>query len=274
MALERINGLQVDHVPAEGPKILFVHGASAGSWNWETFLHFFAAEGYDCYALNLRGHAPNPPLADLGQVSMTDYAEDVRGVLRELGGDVVLIGHSMGGGIAQLVAQDTPLRAAVFASSAPVAGVKFQNPPFNVWFLLHIFKSLPAMVRKKPLKPGFKVSKTAVFNRVEPERQRELFEKMVPESAVAGVEVLKGEVSADLSAVNFPLLVISGTDDQTSVIAMEREIAQQHRADLIELPGHGHMFMLEPGWEQTARKLLEWLRSKGIEARAPAAEQA
>ncbi|WP_193222332.1 alpha/beta fold hydrolase [Alkalilimnicola sp. S0819] len=266
MALEqkKINGLLVDHAPGDGQKLLFVHGASAGSWNWETFLHHFAGLGYDCYAMNLRGHPPNPELDNLGALSLNDYAADVRGVIAELGGEPVLIGHSMGGAIAQMVATDTPLKALVMASSAPVAGVKFQNPPFNIWFLLHIFKSLPAMIRKKPLKPGFKVSKSAVLNRVEAERQRAVFDKMVPESAVAGVEVLKGEVSADLTGSSIPRLVISGTDDHTSVIAMEREIAQQQGADLIELQGHGHMFMLEPGWEQCAEKLHEWFRAKGI----------
>lgn len=267
MALETktINGLKVDHAAGEGPKILFVHGASAGSWNWENFLQQFSAAGYDSYAMNLRGHHPNPELPELGKVVMADYVEDVRSVLQELGEDVVLVGHSMGGGVAQMVGQDAGLKALVLASSAPVAGVKFEQPSMNIWFFLHILKSIPAMIRKKALKPGWKVMRSAVLNKVPEDQQRALFEKFVPESGAVGVEVLKGSVSADLQRAQFPILVISGTDDQTSLITMEREIAKQHKADMIELQGHGHMFMLEPGWQQCGEQLMGWLKSKGIE---------
>lgn len=266
MALEKktINGLNVVHAPAQGQKILFVHGASAGAWNWENFLQQFSAAGYDAYAMDLRGHGDNPPLPELGKAVMADYVADVRGVMKEIGEDVVLVGHSMGGGVVQVVAETAPLKALVLASSAPVAGVKFQNPPFNVWFLLHIIKSIPAMVGKKALKPGWKVMRSAVLNRVPEAQQRAMFERFGPESGAVGVEVLKGSISADLARVQFPILVISGTDDQTSLIAMEREIAAQHKADLIELPNHGHMFMLEPGWEACGQKLLDWLRGKGV----------
>ena len=260
----KINGLYVDHVAGEGAKILFIHGSSGGSWYWEHFMHRFAEAGYDCYAVNLRGHHPNPELPELGKVTMAEYVDDVRGVLSELGGDVVLVGHSMGGAIAQMLAAEKPLKAAIFASSAPVSGVKFQNPPFNIWFLLHILRSLPAMARKKALKPGFKVNRAAVLNKVEPERQRELSDRMVPESATVGIEVLKGTIEADLSGVGFPMLTCGGTEDHTTVLAMEKDIAALQKTDFIEFPGHGHMFMLEPGWEECADRVIEWLRSKSV----------
>lgn len=260
-----IGGLKVDHAPGGGSKILFVHGSGAGAWNWENFLRQFSAAGYDCYAMSLRGHKPNPPLPELGKVVMADYVEDVRGVLREIGGEVVLVGHSMGGGIAQMVAAQEPVKALVMASSAPVAGVKFKNPPANIWFILHILRTIPAMVRKKPIPLGWRVMRSAVLNRIPEDQQRAVFERFQPESGAVGMEVLKGTISADLANASFPKLVISGTDDQTSLIEMEREIAAQQKADLIELKDHGHMFMLEPGWEACGQKLIDWLRGKGIQ---------
>jgi pimeloyl-ACP methyl ester carboxylesterase len=270
MALERktINGLVVDHAPGTGPKVLFVHGSGAGAWNWENFMQQFSAAGYDCYAMNLRGHAPNPQLPELGAVVMADYVQDVRGVLREIGEDIILVGHSMGGAIAQMVAQDVPVRALVLASSAPVAGVKFQNPSFNVWFLLHIIRTIPAMVRKKPIPLGWKVMRSAVLNKIPEDQQRAAFEKFVPESGAVGMEVLKGTISADLTQAKFPILVVSGNEDNTSLIAMEREIAAQQKADLIELDGHGHMFMIEPGWQECGKKIMNWIESKGVRAAA------
>lgn len=258
----QMGGLTVAHAAGEGPKMVFVHGASAGSWNWETFLDWFSGKGYDCYAVNLRGHAPNPALDDLGTVTTLDYVADVNALLDELGEPVILVGHSMGGVVAQVVAAKRQVKALVLASTGPVSGVKFKHPPFNIWFVLHVIKSIPAMIRKKALKPGRKVLLKSVLNRMDPAGQAKYLPLFVPESGAVGVEVLKGEVAGDVSHADIPKLVISGDQDKTSVIEMQREIAEQQRADLIELPGHGHMFMIEPGWEDCAERLYKWLREK------------
>ncbi|MFV8836011.1 alpha/beta hydrolase [Aquisalimonas sp. APHAB1-3] len=254
-----INGLAVDHAGEHGPRILFVHGSSGGSWYWHPFMGYFAERGYQCDALNLRGHGPNPTLPDLGRISLQDYVDEVRGVIDELG-EVILVGHSMGGAIAQVLAQEMPLKAAVFAASAPVAGVKFRNPPMNLWFALHGLKSIPAMLRKKPIKPGFRVASKSVFNQCDPEQHRELWQRLTPESARVAVEVLKGEIAADLSRVTCPLLTVVGTEDGTTVPEMAREIADYHGTEYLEFPGHGHMFMIEPGWEACASQLDAWFR--------------
>ena len=253
------HGLAMERAGEGGPKILFVHGSSGGSWYWHSFMEYFAARGYECHAINLRGHGPNPNLPDLGRVSLHDYVEDVRGVVRELG-QVTLVGHSMGGAIAQVLAQDTPLQALILASTAPVAGVKFRNPPMNLWFALHGLKSIPALLRKKAIKPGYRVAASSVFNCVEPERQRELWQQLSPESAKVAVEVLKGQVEADLSAVTIPMLTLVGSQDGTTVPEMVREIADFHGTEFMELPDHGHMFMIEPGWQQCAGKIEQWLQ--------------
>ena len=255
---ETINGLVVERAGDSGPAILFVHGSSGGSWYWHGFMSYFAERGFRSYAVNLRGHGPNPPLPDLGKLSLRDYVEDVRGVVDALG-EVILVGHSMGGAIAQVIAQDMPLKAAVFASSAPVAGVKFQNPPMNLWFALHGIKSIPAMLRKKSIKPGYRVAASSLFNCFEKERRRELWQKLQPESATVAVEVLRGTVDADLSQVRFPMLCMVGTEDRTTIPAMVKEIAEYHGAAYQELPEHGHMFMIEPGWEACAQVLERWL---------------
>ena len=42
--------------PTPRPPLLFVHGSYHGAWCWrERFLPYFAAAGWDCYAVSLRG---------------------------------------------------------------------------------------------------------------------------------------------------------------------------------------------------------------------------
>ena len=123
---ERIGDLVLDHAPARGSlrpyPLLLVHGMNGGSWYLENYLKAAAAEGWDAWAVNLRGHWGSRPVLDLGRVSVLDYVEDVRDCLRALGPSAVL-GHSMGGLIAQKIAEEGAVTAAVFLTSAPPRGI-------------------------------------------------------------------------------------------------------------------------------------------------------
>lgn len=265
-----VNGLSVEHCPGPGPALLCVHGSHAGAWCWRNFLSFFAARGYDAYALSLRGHAPNPMLAELGRVSLSDYADDVLGVTRALGLSPVLIGHSLGGAVCQLVAARQPPRALVLAASAPLTGVRFRRPalgPRGGWFLL---KSLPAMLRGRPLPPDRYLNVRVVLDKLPPTEREALYRRLGPESSQALLELMRGAHRVDLSEAGFPRLVISGSDDAVLVMPMQRELAASLGADLIELPGHGHAFMMEPGWEHCAERLAGWLAAQPLATAARA----
>ena len=90
-----------------------IHGAFCGGWAFEGYAAFFAAQGYRVITPTLRHHegrqfegarglrAPR----ELGTTSMLDYADDIEALVRDLDMPPVLIGHSMGGLVAQMVAQ-------------------------------------------------------------------------------------------------------------------------------------------------------------------------
>jgi pimeloyl-ACP methyl ester carboxylesterase len=257
-----MNGLAVARQAADGPPLVMVHGASAGAWCWERWMPRFG--GFDCYALNLRGHPPSPPEPDLGRVRLADYVADVESVIATLDRPPVLMGHSMGGAIAQLVAARCAVAALVLVGPAPLGGVKYHTAGFNIWVTLHGLKSIPAVVRRKPLKPGYRVMRAAVMNRIEPERRRALYQRFVPESATVGVEILRGTATADLSAVDIPKLVMGGTEDRTSPLDMGREIAAAQGAAFVALPDHAHLPMLEPGEDRVAEQILHWLHGQGV----------
>lgn len=130
----RGRGVEVrDVVPAGGPVIrcllsgdpgapvlVLLHGLGEGSASWDDVAPGFA-ERFGVVALDLRGHgASGWP----GEYSYELMRDDVVGVLDALGlGEVVLVGHSMGGAVAHLVTQTRPDRvAALVLEDAP--------PPF------------------------------------------------------------------------------------------------------------------------------------------------
>lgn len=124
-----INGLEVFSCLPEAnttqqPPLLFIHGAFAGAWMWrDTFMPYFAAAGFPCYALSLRGHGGSTGKAQMDWLSVTDYVDDVRQVIEALQIDPVLLGHSMGGFVVQKYLERFPARAVALLCSVPPQGL-------------------------------------------------------------------------------------------------------------------------------------------------------
>ena len=87
----------------KAPVVMF-HGAFTGPWVWGGFAEKFKSAGYKVHTPCLRHHENKKPSAGLAQVSLTDYAADLGSFLDELGTPAILVGHSMGGFLAQMVA--------------------------------------------------------------------------------------------------------------------------------------------------------------------------
>src|SRR3981189_2848391 len=103
--------------------IVMAHGAFCGGWAFERFRAPFEAAGLRVIAPDLRGHgAGEPPEAVVG-VSMPDYAADIARLCAALPQPPVLLGHSMGGLVAQLAARKTKLKALGLLAPSPPWGV-------------------------------------------------------------------------------------------------------------------------------------------------------
>ena len=109
----------------QNPKggIVFVHGVCHGAWCWEKyFVPYFSAQGYRCYAVDLRGHGKSKK--DLKDARLPDYVEDTKEAvdkcIKEIGMHPYLVGHSMGGAVVQQYLgeyADTVSGAVLFASA-------------------------------------------------------------------------------------------------------------------------------------------------------------
>src|SRR5207237_2086971 len=131
------------HRPAAetAPPLLFVHGYFGRAIAFERMMTWFASRGHLCCAPDLRGHGDSLPESDLGKVSIQDYAEDVANVARALGNPII-IGHSMGGLIAQVVATHDCARGIALLASAPPRGI----PVVSLRLALAQVRYMPAIV--------------------------------------------------------------------------------------------------------------------------------
>lgn len=88
------------------PTYALIHGAGLGAWCWTGVIDALARRGHPAIAVDLP--ADNP---DRG---LLDYRDTVIDALASVAGDVVLVGHSLGGLTLPLVAAERPVQQMVF----------------------------------------------------------------------------------------------------------------------------------------------------------------
>lgn len=82
---------------------LLVHGAWHGAWCWEKVLPLMTNKGYKVYAIDLPGHGNDT--TNPNSVTFADYVKKVTEVANEADGEVILVGHSMGGTVISQAAE-------------------------------------------------------------------------------------------------------------------------------------------------------------------------
>ena len=248
------------------PHVVMIHGAFCGGWAFEDFRKPFEAKGYRVHTPTVRGHTAAKPSRSLGATSIRDYARDIERVLDEIGEPAVLIGHSMGGLIAQMVAARRDVRAAVLLAPSAPWGV-LHSTPFEIASAQALY--MAGTFWSKPLKPSQWIAGANTLDLVPEPKHSRIFERFVPESGLAMFEImhwaldLKGATQFDARSVTCPILCFAGARDRINPPATVRRIAQRYRGRCRyeELPGHSHWLLGEPGFEKIADRALGWLGS-------------
>lgn len=233
-----------------------VHGMFGGSWQWERYQSLLARNGYESHAINLRGHHGSRPVADIGKVTLGEYIDDALEVARTLDRPIVM-GHSMGGVMAQKVAEAGIGRGLVLVASAPPRWI-----PVVSWLLLkRQLKYTRQLLLFEPLLPDRDDADVLMFNRTPvPERETQ-YPLLVAESGRAGFELSFGVEAVHEWRVTSPVLVLTGLDDHFVVPRVARALAQKYQATFKEYPGFAHHILTEPGWEGPCSDIVAWMDS-------------
>jgi pimeloyl-ACP methyl ester carboxylesterase len=243
-----VAALLPEGAPDRAP-IILVHGAANSAAVWTFWQWELAARGWPTYALDLRGHGRSDPI-DLSQTGMQDYAADVDSLVGQLGQRPVLIGWSMGGLVAMMVAATGLARACVsLAPSRPAQRID----------------------ESVALRSGqFGPEEYGITGR-DPEQQRAMpdldhEERMVAlaslgqESRLARDERRRGIVIERLPC---PLLVVTGTLDRQW--PRERYTDLWLEADFLEVEGASHwgLVLNRRALDQAIPAVLEWIERVG-----------
>ncbi len=259
------------------PPIVMIHGMYATGHVWRNWKGFFERAGFEVHTPTLRLHDVDPaapPPAGLGTLSVAEYVADLEQLIRGLGDKPILFGHSMGGLLAQLLAARGHACAAVLVTPAPPAGVNAIRPKPLLTFIRVLSRW---GFWRKPHRPTRRAADFGMFNRLERNVADAEYAHFVHDSGRALFEIAwwwldrRRTTRLDFSAMPCDLLLLGGRDDGTVAASVVRATARRYgaRATYLELDGHSHFPISEPGWEQVAQRCLEWLQERRLDQPHP-----
>jgi pimeloyl-ACP methyl ester carboxylesterase len=258
--------------PPSRPPVLLIHGLWVNGRSWEGWIERYAGAGFDVHAPSWPGLDGEP--ADLrrdpstiGGVGVGEVADFYESVVGDLGRLPIVMGHSYGGTITQLLVSRGRALAGVAIHSAPVKGVL--RLPMNT-----IRATSPALTHLGAWRGALRLSKKqwhwrfcSTLSREESDALYERYCVPAPgrpllQAAMANL-LPNPTTKVDLQrADRAPLLFIT-SDEADHVIpgALNRENARRYKAgvtDVKEFAGRPHLTGSTPGWEAVADYALDW----------------
>ncbi|BCG78729.1 alpha/beta fold hydrolase [Mesorhizobium sp. 113-3-3] len=213
-----------------GQPIVFHHGWPLSSDDWDAQMLFFLAQGYRVIAHDRRGHGRSTQ-TDIGN-EMDTYAADVAELAAHLDlKNAIHVGHSTGGGeVARYVAQygsgGRVAKAVLIGAVPPIMLKTAANPgglPIEVFDgfraaqaanRAQFFRDVPAGPFYGFNRPGAEVSQGVVDN---------WWRQGMMGGTKAHYDCIKAfsetDFTEDLKAIDVPVLVMHGDDDQIVPIA-------------------------------------------------------
>lgn len=251
------------------PTIFMIHGMWGGPWYWANYRSLLEARGFRCIATTLPWHDMEPggkPDARLGTTSLRDYTNALAAEIEALDEKPVLLGHSMGGLLAQMLAARGLARAAVLLTPASPAGIIALAPS-----VIRGFWSIQTKwgFWRNPMRQTRAEAAWSMLNRLPPDQHAAILDQLVYESGRAAFEIgywpLDSRKTTRVAAteVTCPLLVIAGSEDRLTPASVVRKVADKYRtvSTYREFPGHAHWIVAEPGWEQVAGEIGDWVQN-------------
>lgn len=250
--------------------VVFVHGAFCGGWAFDAFREPFEAAGFETHAPNLLHHERGADLEQLAQTGLKDYAKAIAHYVRELRAPPILVGHSLGGLVSQLVATHSPIAGLVLLAPSAPWGV----PPTTLDEHGNQFGlTLLGDYWRRPIPPDYRVARATTLDRLAREDARRAFARFVPESGRAIREAMQWWMDHSMAAqapvyrISAPVLGLAGGKDHVNPSSTVRRVIGRfpgNQAHFHEFPEMSHWLIGEPEAMDVAALTLQWLDARGI----------
>ncbi len=251
--------LEIAEAGTNGAPLLLLHGFTGAKEDFADWLDPFAERGWHAVAPDHRGHGASGAPKEESAYSLASFAGDVLGLADELGwASFCLLGHSMGGMIAQTVALRAPERVdrlvLMDTTHAPVEGIERALADIAIGMAradgidaladamaaLDSPLSTEADARVRADRPGYIEFGERKFRASSPAMY-----------AAMALEMLEQADRLDpLRALAMPVLVVVGEQDAPFLAASRRmaEVIPGASLEIIPDAGHSPQFEAPEAW--------------------------
>lgn len=243
--------------------VVMVHGAFCGGWVFERFREPFEAAGHAVLTLDLPSHGEGG--RSVANLTMIDYARAVADACAACPEPPILIGHSMGGLVAQLAATRVQVSALILLAPSPPWGVSGASMEEAV-SAVSLYALGPYWMQA--VDPDYALAKLYSLDRMDRDVRRAVFARMVPESGRALWQTLNWWLDPFMTtmvapgAIGAPVLALAGGRDVIHPPATVKQTAARLSADFQVFREMSHWLPGEPGWEDVAQTCLDWLPAR------------
>jgi len=257
--------------------IVFIHGLWIHASSWQPWMDYFNQQGYKTInppwpgdAATVEGCRANPQaIANRG---VTEIADSYAALIATLDEPPILIGHSFGGLLSQVLLGRGIAAAAVAIDPAPIKGV-WQLP------LSALKASLPVLGNPfnltKAVSLTFNQFRYGFANAVPEEEAKALYEKWtIPAPARPLFQAATASFAGSETKVNTanttrgPLLITGGEKDHIAPPILGQASLKKYNASVITefklFEGRGHSLIADHGWQEIAGYALAWLNKNGL----------
>ena len=259
--------------------VVFITGAFIGNNCWDEWIVYFESHGYNCIAPawpykdappeELRNRHPDRGIASGKLADITDHFAAIVSAIHE---QPILIGHSVGGLVVQILLHRGFGVAGVAIHSFPPHGVCTYRFSFieSVWEAMSFFTSV-----RKTYMVRFRKWKYAFANGMTYELQKELYYKYAtPESKSIVRDAFKWVAKINFQKAHVPLLFVSGGKDRIIPASLNccnyNEYAKGISVtDYKNFKGHNHLVFGHPGWLEEAEFIINWLEQVKFDSFTP-----
>ena len=245
--------------------ILMQHGMWHGAWCWQPWQEIFAEWGWETHAYSLPGHAGSPVQRPLAQCTLDYYLGFLKAEVERLPRKPVLMGHSMGGALAQwylkYVGDDLPATALV----APWTSHSIFRGNFLGLLRLDPIGCalIPLTWDAGPLVRNPRAAAGLLLGPQAPVTPEQLHARLNSESVLVLFQH-NPPYWQPPEAIHTPMLIAAGELDMGVALEELRRSAQHYRASFIVASGAGHNLMMEHNSRQTAQAIQDWLAQQDI----------
>lgn len=250
--------------------VALIHGLSVSKHSWDGWVSHYSARGYKVVAIPYLGR--DKPLQALRQnyeesilntITLPQLLDYLMESIRKLDEKPIIMGHSFGGLLTQLLLQRDMGVAGVAIDSAPPPGVLTTKFSFirSIWSALN-----PLYSASTPWYMTFEEFQYAWTHTLPLAEQRAAYEEViVPESRRLYRSALTKDASVDFTKKRAPLLMIAGGKDHILPASLNRTNYERYAkspsiTDFKLYPQHTHYTVVagKHGWEEVANYAIDW----------------